>query len=278
MLTLYFSATGNTKYIADLFSSEMGVACLSIEDDKNFTEENKSHDVIAFCYPVYASRVPRIMREFVAKHMSDLNGKKIIILVTQMMFSGDGARVFTDMFWDNAIEVVYAEHFNMPHNVGNIPILWKPSDRAIKRCIKKTNIKMMRICRDIKNGVVKKRGFSRFSSFLGSIQGKLWQGSSKEINPGVSTIEERVKNGVKIHKECTVCYLCVSICPMKNLVCEKRNGVENDKRCKESNRAMEIVPQGNCIVCYRCVNRCPQKAITVMMVHIRPKWQYMMKF
>ena len=99
MLTLYFSGTGNTKYIAEEFSKLMDAKCISIEAEVDFTQEIKSHDCIAFCYPIYGSRVPRNMREFVAKHMSDLTGKKIIIFVTQAFLSGDGARVFTDMFW-----------------------------------------------------------------------------------------------------------------------------------------------------------------------------------
>ena len=258
MLTLYFSATGNTEYIAKLFSHQMDAKCLSIEADTNFTQEIKAHDTIAFCYPIYASRVPRIMREFAAKHMSDLSGKKIIIFITQMIFSGDGARVFTDMFWDDTIEVIYAEHFNMPHNTGNIPIFWKPSDKAIKKRVKKTNTKMMQVCKNIKKGIVKKRGFSRFSQILGNIQGKPWQGSSKEISASSFTVENKAKNGVKIHKNCTTCGLCVKICPMKNLI----------------NDGDKIKQNSNCTVCYRCVNLCPAKAITVMMVHIRPRWQY----
>ncbi|MCL2287513.1 MAG: EFR1 family ferrodoxin [Firmicutes bacterium] len=258
MLTLYFSATGNTEYIARVFSREMGAACLSIEADHNFTAEIKAHGTVAFCYPIYGSRVPRNMREFAAKHMSDLNGKKIIIFVTQMLFSGDGARVFTDMFWDGFIDVIYAEHFILPNNVCNIPIFRKRSNKSIIRSAKKAEAKMIRVCNDIKSGVVKKRGFSRFSQFLGNLQGKAWQGDSREVEPRKLTVEHKAKSGVKIHKNCTACNLCMKICPVKNL----------------ANDHGKIIHQGNCIVCYRCVNRCPQRAITVTMLHLRPKWQY----
>ena len=258
MLTLYFSATGNTEYIARIFSREMGGVCLSIEAEHNFTAEIKAHDTIAFFYPIFGSRVPRNMREFVARHMSDLNGKKIIIFVTQMLFSGDGARVFTDMFWDGAIDVIYAEHIKMPNNVCNIPIFRKRSSKSIIRSAKKAEAKMQRVCNDIKNGIVKKRGFSRFSQFLGSLQGKAWQGDSKDVVPGKFSIEHMAKTGVKIHKDCTVCNVCVKICPVKNLANEKG----------------KIIQKGNCVVCYRCVNHCSQRAITVMMLRIRPRWQY----
>ena len=259
MLIIYFSATGNSKFIAELFSRKMDAKCLSIEDDVNFVDEIKSHDIIAFCYPIYASRVPRIMREFVTRHMSELDGKKIIIFTTQVLFSGDGARVFTDMFWEGSIEVIYAEHFLMPSNVGNVPI-WKPTKKKVQRYIIKAKAKMDRVCNDIRAGIVKKRGFSRFSQLIGSIQGKAWQGESREgLNQSSKwqTVEERASKNVKIRKNCNACGICVKICPMNNL--EKVEG--------------KIEHKHNCTICYRCVNKCPKKAITVLF-HIRPWWQY----
>jgi len=260
MLTLYFSGTGNTEYLAQLFSRKMNAKCLSIEDTPrgtNFAAEIKTHSIIAFCYPVYCSRVPRIMREFVHKHISDLIGKKVIIFATQMMFSGDGARVFTDMFADGAIEIIYAEHFNMPINMGNTLIfdLLEPNDKSIQKCIQKTEAKINRVCNNIKNCVIKKRGFAKGSVLLGYIQGKPWQKNTKDIT--AQGLEKLVKNSVKIHSNCNACSICTKICPMGNLVeCEG-----------------QVQQQNNCIACYRCVNYCPQKAITVL-IHRKPRWQY----
>ena len=257
MFTLYFSATGNTKYIAELFSDKIGATCLSIEADADFASEITSHDTIAFCYPIYGSRVPRIMREFVEKHMDNLQGKKIVILVTQMMFSGDGARVFTDMFADDAVQVIYAEHFNMPNNICNTPILKHASKRKIEKYKAKTEKKMARVCKDIENGTIRKRGFSKLSILLGSTQGKTWQGDSKNPHLNKNSMEQKAKSAVKIHDDCNSCGLCVKICPMRNLQMQ-------DETLQHLN---------NCTLCYRCVNRCPQKAITVLF-HRRPKWQY----
>jgi len=268
LLTLYFSATGNSKFIAELFSRSMEAKCLSIEEDVNFTDEIKAHDTIAFCYPIYASRVPRIMREFVAKYMGELTGKKVIIFATQVLFSGDGARVFTDMFWESTIDVIYAEHFRMPNNVGNVPLLVKPSKKKIQRYIRKAEAKMIKVCDNIKSGVVVRRGFSRFSRLIGKIQGIPWQGDSKEdtnnrSKPGFGivkrkfSVEKRAEKDVRIRKTCTACGICIKICPMKNLE------YAGDK----------IKQKQNCTLCYRCVNQCPKKAITTLF-HMRPKWQY----
>lgn len=257
---IYFSGTRNTKYLADLFSQKMNAASTSIEDDADFSDIIKSHDVITFCYPIYNSRVPRIMREFVFKHMADLSGKKIIILVTQMVFSGDGARAFSDLFENGAVDVIYAEHFNMQQNMGNIPVFWKlfkPTKKSRQKFINKTKAKVDIISENITNGKVKKRGFAVGSRLLGFIQGKPWQKNAKEIK--AVRLEKKVSNGLRIHQDCIACDICIKICPMKNL--------ENNKG--------QIRHLNNCTVCYRCVNKCPKKAITVY-IHSKPKWQYIM--
>ncbi|MCL2662555.1 MAG: EFR1 family ferrodoxin [Oscillospiraceae bacterium] len=258
MITLYFSGTGNTKYVSELFSQKMDAKCFSIEEDVDFSAEIRTHDTIAFCYPIYGSRVPHIMRAFVHKHKSDIIGKKIVILATQQAFSGDGARVFADLFEDGKIKVIYAEHFNMQQNMGNIPVwsaLFTPSEKSMKKENRKTDAKMNIVCYNIKNGIVKKRGFNKISVILGYIQGKPWQRKTNEITP--TRLEKKVIGNLRIHEDCNACNLCVDICPAKNLVYQ----------------AKEIEHLNNCTVCYRCVNRCPQKAITVY-IHREPKWQY----
>ena len=260
MLTLYFSGTGNSKYLAELFSKKMNAKCFSIEDDVDFTTEINTHDTIAFCYPIYNSRVPRIMRIFAHAHKPNLIGKRIVILVTQQKFSGDGARVFTDLFEAGTVEVIYAEHFNMQQNMGNIPIwstLFKPSAKANEYYINSTNAKMDTVCKNISNGIVKKRGFSKGAMILGLIQGKTWQKDTSEVIP--RRLEKKLMKELQIHDDCTACNLCIKICPMKNL--ESHQG--------------KIKHLNNCTICYRCVNHCPQKVITVY-IHRKPKWQYLL--
>jgi len=257
MLTIYFSGTGNTKYVAELFSRKTDAQCLSIEVDADFHAEMWAHDTIAFCYPIYGSRVPLIMREFVAKHMDALRGKKLAIFVTQVAFSGDGARALSDLFPKGHIEVVYAEHFFMPNNVSNFALLRKAGKRNIRKRMKMAESRMDRVCRNMKLGIVKKRGFSAISRVLGNIQGRPWQGDSRNAFAVENTMEYRAKHSVKIDGGCTACNICVECCPMKNL----------------ENHASTITHKNNCTVCYRCVNRCPQKAITVFF-HSKPRWQY----
>jgi len=188
------------------------------------------------------------MREFAVAHLEDLRGKRVIIFMTQVIFSGDGARSFLDLLPSEHVEVAYAEHFNMPNNVSNLwPLLRRQSKRKRHNYQRRVDAKLARVCQEIQSGVVKRRGFSRLSRLLGSIQGRAWLGRGEAL----------MGRKLKIHGDCTACGLCVTLCPMKNLVHQDGN----------------IISQQNCIVCYRCVNRCPKQAITIFFRQ-KPKWQY----
>jgi len=224
----------------------MDSECHSIEEDVEFASRIEAHDTIAFCYPVHGSRVPRILREFVARHMEQLQDKQLIILCTQLIFSGDGARVFTDMFCRNYVQVLYAEHILMPNNVCNLFILPLSKEAKQKECVAKAHKTVQRICDEIKSRKTRKRGFNPASRVLGLIQGVFYP-----------AFERKGLSRVWMDEDCTKCLLCVSNCPMHNI------RFEND----------EIVTAGNCTICARCINACPNKAIAVYL-HTKVKKQY----
>jgi len=249
MLTLYFSGTGNTKYIAERFAEKMEAKCLSIEDKADFAVEIATQDTIVLCYPIYGSRAPLIMRRFVAEHMTDLKGKKLIIFATQVFFSGDGARSLLDLLPAGHVEVIYAAHIYMPNNVSNLwPALRKQSRRKIKRYLARAETKLERICTNIRAGRVRRRGFSKFSRAIGRLQGGPW------LRAGEIWMGRKI---IVYDDACTRCGFCVHFCPMQNL--EEQDG--------------KIVHKNNCAVCYRCVNFCPERAITIFFRQ-RPKWQH----
>ncbi|MCL2664564.1 MAG: EFR1 family ferrodoxin [Defluviitaleaceae bacterium] len=256
-LVIYFSGTGNTKYIAELFATKTAGTCHSIEEKIDFEMELASHKTIAFCYPIYGSRAPYIMRRFASRHSDALKDKDVIIFVNQMIFSGDGARVFCDLFPKKHFKVIYADHFFMPNNVGNLFFLPKQSQKTIKKFFLRAEKKMLRVCKNIENGKIKKRGFSAASRFLGNIQGFLWQGRSKNVFPAKFSMERRAMSRVKIFSNCSRCGLCIKKCPMDNLLLT--NG--------------SVAQRGSCTVCYRCINLCPKKAVAIFFSG-RPRWQY----
>jgi len=273
MIMFYFSGTGNSKYIAELFSQNMDAKCHSIEESVDFAELINQEDIVCFCYPIYGSRVPRLMRDFVIKNMDTLKDKKIIIFCTQLIFSGDGARVLTDLFPQNhVVEVIYAEHFFMPNNVCNLFFLPLAGKKLTGRYLRKAQKKMQKVCENINKGEIKKRGFNPVSRVLGLAQGSFMPG-----------IEERAKSKVNIDRDCNQCGICVSICPMKNFTRETikevkneaKNETKNEDNTKNNIENNTISTNNNCIMCYRCINKCPQKAIRVF-VKAKVKKQFLL--
>ena len=238
MIVFYFSGTGNSKYIAELFRSYADAKCCSIEEDTDFSKLIVSEKTIGFCYPVYGSRVPKLMREFVVKHSGMLIEKDLIIFCTQMIFSGDGARALTDLFPAKKAKVIYAEHFIMPNNVCNLFLTPLDSDKKVEKCVTNAQRKMKLVCGDITAGKQKRRGFNPVSRFLGLFQGLAFP-----------SLERSAMSKVWIDKDCNTCLQCVLCCPMGNF-----EHMDN-----------KITTKNNCMMCYRCINKCPQKAISVFL-------------
>jgi len=233
----YFSGTGNSKYIADYFCKKMRARSYSIEEKINVKEIVKKNKKIGFCYPVYSSRVPKIMRDFIASNLDCFKNKQVVIFCTQAFFSGDGARALTDLFPKDHIDVIYAEHFKMPNNMCNLFLFPVASDEKIERRKKNAEKKMDAVIQNIKSKKIKRRGFNVFSRILGFPQGKIFK------------LLERVgKNGIKISENCSGCRKCIFSCPVGAFL--YRRG--------------EVITKGECILCYRCINECPDKAITVL--------------
>ena len=95
----------------------------------------------------------------------------MIIFATQNLFSGDGARAFTDLFPKDHFKVVLAEHFFMPNNVSNLFFYPIAGEKRMAKYRMDIQAKINKICSDYKKGIRKKRGFNPISRFLGLIQG-----------------------------------------------------------------------------------------------------------
>jgi ferredoxin len=237
MMVLYFSGTGNSRFVAELFRQRTGAECHSIEEAVDFAGRMARHGEIAVCYPVYCSGVPRLMREFAEEYRESFRDKQVLIFCTQMMFSGDGARSFTDLFPAGWFAVRYAEHFFMPNNLCNVLPAFTYSRRTVRRETGRAAARVERICRRLERDREKHRGFGALPRKVGYMQRRYFPAT-----------EEKARDNVRVGDACTACGLCARRCPVCNL--RLVGG--------------KLIPQGNCMFCYRCVNLCPRKAITVV--------------
>lgn len=99
MIGIYFSGTGNSRYCVEKFLQEYDITAnsYSIEDNELLQCIN-NHENIIFSYPVQYSNVPKILKDFIINHSTLWSGKRVFIIATMALFSGDGSGVLSRMF------------------------------------------------------------------------------------------------------------------------------------------------------------------------------------
>ena len=94
MTGIYFSGTGNTKFCVDKFVEDYGCSKNSFSvEDKEVLENIKNDDKIVTGYPVQYSNIPKILRDYIVLIRSVWKGKRVFIIATMGLFSGDGAGI-----------------------------------------------------------------------------------------------------------------------------------------------------------------------------------------
>ena len=127
MTGIYFSGTGNTKRCVERFLNgiESGAETFALETPQA-AEAAKGAQEIVFAYPVYYSNLPKIVRDFIVDNAELWRGKRIFIICTMGLFSGDGAGCAARLFKKYKACVVGGLHLKMPDCIGDVKLLKKP--------------------------------------------------------------------------------------------------------------------------------------------------------
>jgi Pyruvate/2-oxoacid:ferredoxin oxidoreductase delta subunit/flavodoxin len=239
MKGLYFSGTGNTKYCVEQFLQCAGNnnGSVSIEQ-KNLNDIFSEEDIIVFGYPTCFSNIPKIVHDFILEHKNIFVGKKVFIIVTMGLFSGDGSGCSARLLKKCGAKIIGGLHLQMPDCIGDEKML-KKSLEENKMIIKRAKEKIQFSVKRFTEGNPTKEGLSILYHIAGLFGQRLWFYGKSTTYKNKPDID---------YKKCTGCGLCVTNCPMNNL--EKIEG--------------KIISKKRCTMCYRCVNHCPKKALTIL--------------
>lgn len=240
MVGIYFSGTGNTKFCTEKFLAyyESNARAFSIEDEKA-AEVIKQNEEILFAYPVYFSNMPKIVHDFIDGNRSAFSGKKIFVIATMGLFSGDGAGCSARLFRKYGGRIIGGLHLKMPDCIGD--------EKALKRTREQNHLlvaaaedKIKKAAEDLKHGnPMRKEGLGFWSHMAGLFGQRLWFFHKTKKYFGKLSIEEG---------KCIGCGKCAELCPMNNIVLQLGKAHQ----------------RGKCTMCYRCVNHCPKQAITLL--------------
>ena len=238
MLGIYFSGTGNTRYCIEKFMEAYdGSKPISIEDPDAVTTLGVSSDIV-FGYPVYFSNVPKIVKDFIQHNSGILKGKKVFIVCTMGLFSGDGAGCGARLLKKCGATIVGGLHIKMPDCIGDVKALKKPLEQN-RQIVLGADQKIKQAAEMLKQGKPTKEGLGLHYHAAGLFGQRLWfYGKTRQYT-----------DKLKIDREkCAGCSQCVTLCPMDNLK------IANQKASAGK----------RCTMCYRCINNCPQMAITLL--------------
>ena len=239
MIGIYFSGTGNSKYALEVFIREYdnNSVMFSIED-KRIIDYINSYDEIVFSYPVQYSAVPKILSDFIHNNSSVWQGKKVFIIATMALFSGDGAGVLGRLLKQHGAKITGGLHLQMPDSIADEKVL-KRSLGKNTQLVEKANQKVVKAVADIKDGKYPQEGLGTLSRLAGFLSQRLWFGYRTR----------KYSDKLKVDADkCIGCTKCVKICQTENIIM-----IDNKAQGKDK-----------CTVCYRCVNECPKQAITLL--------------
>lgn len=250
MIGVVFSGTGNTKHCVERFLNgiEGGSEIYPIENPQAVAAV-KGADEIVFAYPVYYSNLPKIVRDFITDNAELWRGKRIFIIATMGLFSGDGAGCAARLFKKYGAYVAGGLHLKMPDCIGDVKLLKKPPEKN-RELIKRADEKTGKAVAKIKRGKNPKNGLGIFAHIAGLFGQRLYfGGKTKKYFAGVKSDGEK----------CVGCGICAGVCPMQNIKIE-------DGKAKFN---------GKCTMCYRCFSDCPEQAITLIgkRVYVQSKFE-----
>ncbi len=238
MTGLYFSGTGNTRYCVETFLKEYDADARTFSIEECALNDIEKQEEIVFGYPVQYSNLPRIVRDYITNHSDIWKGRKVFVIATMGLFSGDGAGNLARLLKKHGAVVIGGLHLKMPDSIGDVRALKRPLSEN-QRLVRDAEQKIKIAAHRLKSGNPTRDGLGFVSHLTGLFGQRLY------FYHKTRDYSDKLKIDAQ---KCVGCGKCAGLCPMKNL------RMENGKATAGS----------ICTMCYRCINNCPARAITLL--------------
>ncbi len=232
-MILYFSGTGNSKYVANLIAKITSDELVSINDKlkNNDTSTITVQDRLVFVVPTYAWRIPRVVRDWIVK-TNFIGAKNTWFVMTCGSEVGNSAKYNKKLCDEKGFAYMGTAQIVMPENY--IAMFNSPEQNEIEKIIAKANPIIESTAKLINEN-------KSFTTPRNNLQDKFMSGP---VNMLFYPMFVKSKDFYADDK-CIGCQKCVNVCPLNNIK------IKNSKPIWDK----------NCTHCMACISYCPTSAI-----------------
>ena len=237
ILIFYFSATGNSEYVAKKIANEEHDRVISIPDaiaNKKYEYYLGEHEKVGFVMPVYFGGLPTIILYFLENlEVLNIQGTYFYHVLTCGENTGEASYLLNKTIQKKGYTLSARYGVAMVQNY--VPLYRMANKIDAKNKLDKAEKQIEVICKAIHNcaygdqNTVKGHMSKQFTTFAYPLY-----------------VHGRKTKLFKVTEDCSGCGLCESICPCQAIEMQAKRPVWKQKRC---------------VHCMGCLHRCPKMAI-----------------
>ncbi len=234
-MVLYFSATGNTRFVAETLGAAMNDSVLDLLSRirENDISAICSKKPFVICSPVYVSEMPRFLMKFLKK--VPLHGnRKVYFIFTGAGYSGISSYIGKKLMQKKDMDVMGYEDVPMPQNYIVSNLFSQATEEDIKNTLARVRKEIPLIAEKIRRQFPLKPCNAPLPERVLTIP----------FNPVWTRLMQPTKKFYATAK-CIGCGKCERICPLRNIILT--NGKPHW--------------QHSCAHCMGCIGSCPKEAI-----------------
>ena len=235
-MVLYFSATGNTKFVAEELAACLGDSALNLLDRVRKKNYSPIHSELPFviCSPVIVCEIPRFLYAYLQK-ATFTGSRELYLVMTSGGYAGISSRQGKMLALRKNMRYMGCAELTMPRNYIASNAYSELAQAEIEQRIRSTAERLPAVVPCIQSGKrLKSRHVWLFELLI-----------TLPVNP----IWSRVKQGTRdfrVTDACISCGICERCCPVNAIHRNEGRPVWSGKSCAH---------------CMACIQNCPVRAI-----------------